>query len=38
MVSVVKPLLQLDPVASHGVTLGVPSGFVWRMLMNSRGS
>ena len=38
MVSVVKSLLQLDPVASHGVTFGVPSGLVCRMLTNSSGS
>ena len=38
MVSVVKSGLQVDPVASQGVAFGVPSGFVWRMLMNSSGS
>ena len=38
MVSVVNPLLQLEPVASQGVTLGVPSALVCRMLMNSSGS
>ena len=37
-VSFVKPLFQLDPVASQGVTFGVPSGLVCRMFTNSRGS